>query len=69
MCKHVGECLLHEKSKLEWENCVLNGSRKYKCVCVCVCAFIISFTINDVFISVYIIWMCVLIKRQVHMCA
>jgi len=39
------------------------------CVCVCVCAFIISFTINDVFISVCIIWMCVLIKRQVHMCA
>jgi len=39
------------------------------CVCACVCTVIISFTINDVFISVCIIWMCELIKRQVHMCA
>jgi hypothetical protein len=46
MRKHVGECLLHEKSKLEWVNCVLNGSRKYKCKYVCVEVLICNGCVN-----------------------
>jgi hypothetical protein len=36
MCKHVGECLLHEISNLEWINCVLKWIKKCRCESICV---------------------------------